>query len=73
MLQAMTGKMHYVGIKKKWRKKFYALNLTYTVIMATDVFQFITKLTLAVVASKCVDTSAVESADSSASGAFINI
>jgi len=41
--------------------------------MATDVFQLITKLALAVVASKCVDTSAIERADSSASGAFINI
>lgn len=41
--------------------------------MATDIFQFITKLALAVVASKCVDASTIVRADSFASRAFINI
>lgn len=41
--------------------------------MAADVFQFITKLALAVVASKRVDASAVVRADSFASGALINV
>lgn len=48
-------------------------DLTYTVISATDVFQFETNMTFAIVASKCVHTSSLIGAGGFTRGAFINI
>lgn len=45
----------------------------YTIISATDILQFKTNVTFAVVASKCVHTSSIVRADHFARGTFIDI
>lgn len=50
-----------------------ALIYIYTIISATDIFQFKTNVTFAVVASKCVHTSSIRRTDCFARSTFIDI
>lgn len=47
--------------------------LTYTVVQATDIFQFKTNMTFAIVASKCVHTSSIVGAEGFIRDTFIDV